>query len=1273
MSNPLEIDRKDIEKLGDADFRTLVVLLCEAEIRNAGISLSSITAGGHQDAADGGLDVVVKAAGPLPTKSFIPRSYTGIQVKTSRMPPSAIMSEMRPDGSLRTSIRDLATNGGSYLIVTSKESPTDKGLRGRRDAMKHAIGWAKRPKSFHIDFLGADRVAQWVKCHPSLAAWVRTKCGRPITGWKGYENWAHAFGGIEDEYIIDDSLVVQDFARSLDTDFSVVDALHSLSTQLSNPRTAIRLTGLSGTGKTRFVQALFDERLSQFSLNRDLALYADNSSRLMPDPITFAESLVQEKRRAILIVDNCPPELHKHLADICTCEPSLLSLLTVEYDVRDDVPENTNAVKLRPASEDVIDTFLSKRFPHIGDANAQKIAKFSGGNYRIAIALASTVSLGESIISLRNDDLFVRLFWQRHQPNEALLRAAEACSLVYSFNGEGVESTSELNRLAILIETSSSELYRQVAELQRRDLVQIRGPWRAILPHAIANYLANRALASIPTETLVRHFQTSDERLLKSFARRLGFLHHSSVATRIATDWLQPGGLIGSAVDKLNDLGFAVFENIAPIAPSATLSAIEVGIAKDDTLARTTLSSHRPKLTKLIWHLAFDASLFHRAATILVAFAMHEDEQSGSTSRHFLSVLLQIRHSGTHASPNARATFVAQLLESTEAKERRLGVLMLESALKTERDDSSYEYDFGARIRDSGYSPTSTADLREWLRAFLLVVEKFSNREDGDSNAVRECFAKVLFGLWIHTRQFDQIIAVARQLHEYRGWYEGWVTVREILSRRKHLPTESVDAAKELEQILKPQDLVARTRAFALSSSRHSTELVLEDSDGMDFEGAYLRAAEIAEDCGRQLASGFADDLESLLPEVVRCDSQRVFAFGRGLAKGASDYLKLLTQLRYEYVSASPKERRFGVIYGYLAGIHDSDRSLFGTAMDILVTDNTFSQVFPDLQLAFPLNAESLSRLRKALQGRLQDVNSLRRLCYAGVQVSLGDKELVKFLRVVMELEGGADFVIEALDSRLSNDHSPRTRNQILRFARHFLSQFKFPEKTSRSQDRDYHLGGLIKNCITSKAGGVAARNLCEGLSAGITRHSISRYDYPRTMNKLANARPALFLDSFIDGDAERRRDWSMYKMLWGPYGNPFDQIPDEQLLNWCRREPHVRYAKIAACITSFVKGEAGQPMCWRPIAMVIVNQSPNPVLTLESISQSLFDFLAWSGSRASILEARSALMIPLQSDERSEVADWAKNRYQKLIGKISDERHGEARERIRQGQRFED
>jgi hypothetical protein len=59
VTRMLEITPNDIALLNDTDLRTLIGLLCEAELRKRGLSAAAATWGGHQNAADGGLDVRV--------------------------------------------------------------------------------------------------------------------------------------------------------------------------------------------------------------------------------------------------------------------------------------------------------------------------------------------------------------------------------------------------------------------------------------------------------------------------------------------------------------------------------------------------------------------------------------------------------------------------------------------------------------------------------------------------------------------------------------------------------------------------------------------------------------------------------------------------------------------------------------------------------------------------------------------------------------------------------------------------------------------------------------------------------------------------------------------------------------------------------------------------------------------------------------------------------------------------------------------------------------
>ena len=100
-------------------------------------------------------------------------------------------------------------------------------------------------------------------------------------------------------------------------------------------------------GKTRLVQALFEENVGDDPLDPSLAIYTDYSVETTPTARDMARDLIARRQRAILVVDNCNPNTHSELARLCASDGSEVSLITVEYDVRDDEPEQTDVFRLR--------------------------------------------------------------------------------------------------------------------------------------------------------------------------------------------------------------------------------------------------------------------------------------------------------------------------------------------------------------------------------------------------------------------------------------------------------------------------------------------------------------------------------------------------------------------------------------------------------------------------------------------------------------------------------------------------------------------------------------------------------------------------------------------------------------------------------------------------------------------------------------------------------------------------------------------------------------
>jgi hypothetical protein len=417
-----EVTPEDIAQLDDGQLRTLVGLLCEAECRSRGYSASAVTWGGDQNAKDEGIDVRVRLPDDNPIDGFIPRRSTGFQVKKQDMPAGAISDEMRPDGVLRPTIVELANHGGAYVIVSSEGSTADGALTRRKNAMREST----RELSSHptVDFYDRTRVASWVRCHAGLTVWVRRTIGRALPGWEPFGAWAYPRGGIAAEYLVQNGVRIRERPFKTDATLSTEAGLNKIRDIVRNPGRVVRLVGLSGVGKTRFVQALFDSRVGQNALDPALAIYTNTTNDPDPQPFSMASDLLANRTRALLIVDNCAPELHARLSQLVTTKESSLSVITVEYDIREDQPESTEVFEIQPASIELMEVLLKQRFPQVSQVDLRTAAEFSGGNARVAIALAETVGRGGALATLNDTQLFERLFVQRQQTDTSLLQIA---------------------------------------------------------------------------------------------------------------------------------------------------------------------------------------------------------------------------------------------------------------------------------------------------------------------------------------------------------------------------------------------------------------------------------------------------------------------------------------------------------------------------------------------------------------------------------------------------------------------------------------------------------------------------------------------------------------------------------------------------------------------------------------------------------------------------------------------------------------------------------
>lgn len=1224
----IEITPQHIADLADDDLRTLVGLLCESELRSLGLPTSGVTFGGHQDAPDGGLDVRVTLPPTTPIEGFVPRPETGFQVKKSKMPRNKISAEMRPRGQIRPVVQELANKSGAYIIVSSASTAAGSVLEERRAAMAQAVSDVRNAKSLIVDFYDQTRLATWVRNHLGLVLWVRQKIGKALRGWQYYGAWAYAPEAVSGEYLLDDKARIRTGRLEDGAGLSTLDGINRIRNLLRDQGKVVRLVGLSGVGKTRFVQALFDDRVGQQPLDPSLAFYTNVTDSPDPQPNDLATQLVAEGARAILVVDNCSAELHRRLADVCRSPAGAVSLITVEYDIREDEPEGTEVFALEPSSVELIEKLIEHRFQAISAVDARTIAEFSGGNARVAISLACTVGKNDTISGLKDEELFGRLFRQRHEHDDALLAAAQACSLVYSFEGEDTSSNAELATLGRLIGKGAEDVFRSLAELRRRDLAQQRGVWRAILPHAIANRLASLALQNIPRATIdAQLIQRAPERLIKSFSRRLGYLHDSKEAAQIIEEWMGSGGLLGE-VASLNDLGREMFNNVAPVAPEAALAALERGLngpPRDIGIPDAKGYAH------VLRSVAYDAHLFERSSALLVRLIATEQGGQASDAESVFQSLFYIYLSGTHASIEQRLRVVQVLLKSNDIRQHDLGLMALRAALQTAHFCSTNSFDFGGQSRDYGYHPRTTEEITGWFSSVLRLVEACACSDLAVAPKVREILAVSFRGLWTIARMHDDLDRICRCISIKHHWRDGWLAIRETLTYESNrMPRAASSRLVSLEQILTPKDLIQKVRCIVLSTRGSH----LEFSDfhaGVAFNDPardHQRPEVLAEALGKEVGEDVLAFTE-LLPELLSCCG-RLFPFGRGLAAGTANPQETWKALIGQLAETPEENRNVQVLQGFLNGLKDNAPHVFELFLDDAVESVELAPCFPLLQTAIPINEAGVVRLKRSLAANKAPIQMFRLLAWGRSSDLIPGEDLKELVLRIAAKPGGDDVAFEILFMRLFADNQEKHNHdpEVVKAGQELVSTLAFERSSRRVDD----IAGVVSSCLTGKEGADIAREVVRKLRQAISNNVPSADEQRCLLESLLKVQATSVLDTLFAGTAVEREHGVeiLEKITRFDNKNPLDVVPEDAVLGWCEHDPEKRYPTIAAVVSFSHQPDGDARHQWTDLALRILERAPDRVAVLSQFVRRFIP-TTWTGSRAAIIESNARLLKDLQ------------------------------------------
>ncbi len=1187
-ANFLRVSDTDIGRLNDAQLKRLVALLGRADLVSAGLGVSGLWGGGHQNAPDGGSDVRISWTGGPPSLDCAPRRRTEVQCKATSMPAGAVTEEMRPKGLLRPLITQLITEGGAYIIA-STESCAEGMLEARLDAMRAALAAEANPENLALDFYDAGRLAEFANRHAGVTLWVKEAIGESSLGWRHWGSWSAAGRSGDLSFIHDET--PRAILPGEKEPIAIGEVITRLRAHLRQPRAVARVVGLSGLGKTRLAEALFDERVGATPLSAEQAVYGDIAASPTVSPTEAADRIARSGQHVIVIADNCPHDTHRRMAELLLAGDGQASLLTIDFDVDDDRPASTLVIELAENGDALIDTLLKNRAPLIGQVDRQCIVKFSGGNARIALALANTAADGEGLANLSETELLDRLFLNtRRQNDPAMARCAEAAALVYSFNIEAAADTpeGEIGVIAGWAGVSSDEVYRQMAELMDRGLAQKRGRWRAVLPHALAAKLARRGFARVPPATLLKSLE-GRPRLFASFCKRLGHLHDVADAVEMAEKLMAEGAPLGDPCALTgNDLD--AFIELAPASPGVALTSLERSMA--DKSGEAVLSRAHPehyRYARFLRSLAYEPEHFARALGQLVVMTARErpNENTNPTSDE-VNELYQLHLSGTLAPPSLRLERLDAMFNDPSARVRAIALHALDSMLTADSWTSSALFSFGARNRTYGWEPANHDDVAAWYAGAVERVVRLTESRDPLADAALQHLAHSIEPLG-RAGFTGMIVLAAKRIRAVRFWPEGWRSVREALANhRSEMPTEIVEKLEALEQALRPTTLEDRFAAYVLSE--YWREVDPSGADGDDDRKPYDRPAEIAKELGSEIAALDETRVREFVTQATAAKKGYARAFGAGLYQPASDQGARWVLLKEIFASSPTDAREINVIGGFVYAASQDDIETAHAWLDEIEGDELYAPYMVHLTAVVAVDARGLGRLKRLVDLPAVPRWTFKNLMLGRVMENTLPSDLVALLRA-LDATGadGHEAVIDVLAMRFAGEGEAHA-SELLAYAREIvvaLHQASDPDTM-----RDHHLGILTAACL--KVGDEdLARKVCKKVDTLVDDRKADRKNWEGVMKVVIRHHPRVVLDELLDKDPPRHSSrldsWLTAYQSGDDYRReaPIDQVPTDVFMAWVSQAPK-RRAAIAAQLGRAVIDKGGAP-AWSELAVALL------------------------------------------------------------------------------------
>ncbi len=910
----------------------------------------------------------------------------GYQVKSGKLTPAGAAKELYVKGKkvLKPAIKALLDSKGIYVLVQF-ESLVGQARKRRIEAIQNVLideGYDKD----QVDVLSVTELLNYAEHHPSIVLDILGKPG----SCRNFKRWSNE-GNIS---------VPKNFVPDDHREQSIKSLRDVLLSEHPRP---IRITGLSGVGKTRLVF----EALSIPELSSGVVYFSTDSG----DAFQIVNYVAQNHNiHGIFVIDECSPEVHDRYVSILHSHHDRVKLITISND-QSRVQGSDPFIFVEKLGLEKTEELVHLEHPSLPDEVVKHIAAFTEGFPKMADLVAESYGapgVGPSeLIEMPGDALFQRILTGPYDYNsdygQKILDVMSFLSIFEKIGASGVPHR-ECDWLMGYLGLTKPIFSRIVREQQEKGL--LRGEYYLhVTPHMIRIYLMRRAwgLIGMTYESFEQFVDGIPEEFRDSLKERLltqiPYLRFSPEGEEFVNELLSKDGPFADGSAFETELGTSFFFKLTMVNPNAALTRLQetVGSWSDERLIEK--ASNLQSIVHSLEEIALYADCFSGAVDILLKLARHEKSPYANNAQGTLVGLFTPAPGSislTSVNLYDRFDVLKRLVENIDVEDSSILFRVFEAALSTGTYTGVVKQNVAYGIvKPDRWIPSNTEEYIFWYKSlWKLLFENLSVFALEDVNKIAEnIFMRKAYFIAGVPDFLDGVFGDLKSLIERSILDKSFVAQEcsRVLKYQHDLPEEILEAYGSLMDSLYPDSLEGRLEKY-----------VSQNFDA--FPGIPDFSAEI-----KKIASEIVEKPEFLIASgnawLFTGKAKSGFEFGACLASFDTDGHILFDLILNETIKAF-EERSCIILAGYLSHFFQENVVLWVSMMKKIGAEQDLAPMLTELSWRSGLNDEILDLLLEKWEEGVLELDSFLSFKVGSRYESLSHDKFMEFISKLLTKGG---------------------------------------------------------------------------------------------------------------------------------------------------------------------------------------------------------------------------------------------------------------------------